>query len=321
MKNVIVIVGPTASGKTKMSIELAKLINGEIISADSMQIYKYLNIATAKPTKKEMDGIKHYLIDEILPNIKFSVAKYQELALKYIGKVINKGKIPIVVGGTGLYIDSLIYNINFSKTQTNWEYRNELNELANKYGNLYLYNKLKKIDIKAAEKIHENDTKRIIRALEVYEFTNKKISDIQKESKLIPPKYDYTVFGLSLDRTILYDRINLRVDNMLDQGLIAEAKTLLELGYDSETTAMKALGYKDIIKYLNNELTFEESINLIKRDSRRYAKRQMTWFNRLKEINWLEFGDDISEEKYRENLNIILKHLGFSCRIDVCKTS
>jgi tRNA dimethylallyltransferase len=317
MQNVIIILGPTASGKTRLSIDLAKKINGEIISADSMQIYKYMNIGTAKPSKMEKDGVKHYLIDEILPNVKFSVAKYQELALKYIGKVIKENKFPIVVGGTGLYINSLIYNINFSKTYSNWEFRNEMNKLADEKGNLYLHDELKKIDPTAAEKIHINDKKRIIRALEVFKYTNKKISDIQEISRSEPSKYKYIIFGINVNRKVLYDRINIRVDKMIENGLIDEVKSLINSGFSKEYTAMQALGYKEIIKYLENELTLDEAIYLIKRDSRRYAKRQLSWFRRINDIEWLDMGDDISDNNYKKMLETVLNHLELSCRMNV----
>lgn len=317
MKNVIVIVGPTASGKTRLSVELAKIINGEIISADSMQIYKYMDIGTAKPTILEMNGIKHHLIDEFSPNVKFSVAKYQELALKYIGDVIDEGKIPIVVGGTGLYINSLVYNIDFSDTQCDWDFRKELKELAEKKGNLYLYDRLKEIDKEAADKIHYNDIKRVIRAIEVFTYTKKKISEIQKVSRFAPSKYKYIIFGLDIKRQILYDKINIRVDEMFGKGLVNEVKGLVEAGFTRESTALQALGYKEIIKYLDNELSLEDTIQLIKRDSRRYAKRQLTWFRRLDDIKWLEFGDNISDLNYEKMLNIILKHMELSCRMDV----
>lgn len=285
---VIVLVGPTASGKTKLSIELAKELNGEIVSADSMQIYKLMDIGTAKPDKEEMSGIKHYLIDEVYPDEEFSVARFQKLALKYIDEILEKGKLPIVVGGTGLYINSLIYNINFSETVTDWTLREQLKKEAEEKGNEYIYNKLKDIDPKAAEKIHKNDIRRIIRAIEVFKHTKKPISYHQQMSRKVPPKHDFIVFGLRMDRNKLYERINKRVDKMLEKGLVDEVRNLVKLGYDKNTIAMQGLGYKEIIYFLRGLLSFEEAVNLLKRDTRRYAKRQITWFKRIDNIQWID---------------------------------
>jgi tRNA dimethylallyltransferase len=301
MENVIVIAGPTASGKTGLSIELAKTINGEIISADSMQIYKYMNIGTAKPSPFEMQNIRHYLIDEITPNEKFSVAQFQSLALKYIDKVIEKNKIPVVVGGTGLYINSLIYNIQFMEIGTNWELRKELQTKAHKMGSEFMHNELKKIDSKAAKRIHINDIKRIIRAIEVYKLTNKNISYHQKMSRSKPPKHNFIVFGLKIDRQKLYDRINNRVDKMMDMGLVNEVEELVKLGYDKCSVAMQGLGYKEILWYLKGRATLNEVVCLLKRDTRRYAKRQLTWFNRIDDIIWLDI-----EKGYSESIDKIL---------------
>ncbi len=300
--NVIVIVGPTASGKTKLSIELAKTINGEIISADSMQIYKHMDIGTAKPMREEMQGINHYLIDEVTPDEEFSVAKYQSLALNYIDKVIKKNKLPIIVGGTGLYINSLIYNIQFTEIDTNWELRKELQSLAEKRGNEFLHDELKKIDVKAAKRIHVNDTKRIIRAIEVYKLTNKNISYYQELSRSRPPIHNFIVFGLKTDRQKLYDRINKRVDQMIEKGLVNEVKNLVKMGYDKYSIAMQGLGYKEILWYLKGRATLNEVVCLLKRDTRRYAKRQLTWFNRINGINWVSV-----EEGYPEAINKIVE--------------
>lgn len=308
MDKVIVIVGPTASGKTKMSIELAKQINGEIISADSMQIYKYMDIGTAKPTLEERQGIRHYLIDEVTPADEFSVARFQGLALKYIEEIINKNKIPIVVGGTGLYINSLIYNIKFTEINTDWELRKKLQEVAREKGNEYLHSELRKIDPEAAEKIHVNDTRRIVRALEVYYITNKPISYYQKISRSEPPKYKFILFGIRMDREKLYNRINKRVDEMIEKGLVDEVKRLLEMGYDKCSIAMQGLGYKEILWYLKGEANLSEVIELLKRDTRRYAKRQMTWFNSIKDIIWLDINDD-----YTEAIKKIIDYIEKSC--------
>jgi tRNA dimethylallyltransferase len=296
MNNVIVIVGPTASGKTALSIKLAKEINGSIISADSMQVYKYMDIGTAKPTKEEMSGVDHYLIDEISPDQEFSVAKFKEKALCYIEKIIDNGKIPIVVGGTGLYINSLIYNIEFSKTQVDWEYREELKNNVLKNGEGYIYNQLMEVDKQSAEKINPNDTKRVIRALEIYKTTGKTMTFHNEKSRLYPSKYSFKLFGLNMQRQSLYKRIEERVDNMIKQGLLEEVKKIEELGYDEKRIPMQALGYKEIIKYLKGENTLEESIEIIKRDSRRYAKRQLTWFRRIENIKWFQSDEEDYEE-------------------------
>ncbi len=288
MEPVIVLVGPTASGKTGLSIELAKRINGSIVSADSMQIYKYLNIGTAKPSLDEMAGIRHYMIDEVDPAVNFSVAKYRESALKYISNIIDEGKRPIVVGGTGLYINSLIYNINFSETICDEELREELRKEAADKGNRYLYDKLQEIDPIAASKIHENDIKRVIRAIEVYKQTNKTISEHADLSRLEPPPYNYLLFGLRWDREKLYSRIEKRVDNMIEAGLLDEVKGLIRSGYRRDCTALQAIGYKEIISYLKGECSWEETVFLLKRDTRHYAKRQMTWFRRVPGVNWLD---------------------------------
>lgn len=304
MEPVIVIVGPTASGKTKLSIELAKEIDGEIISADSMQVYKYMDIGTAKPDAEEMSGIKHYLIDEINPDEEFNVARFRDMALKYISQIIGKSKHPIIVGGTGLYINSLIYNISFSETISDWDYREELKNEAIEKGNSFLYEKLKGIDPEAAEKIHENDIKRIIRALEVFKHTNKTMTFHQQQSRLEPPPYRYIVYGLCMDREKLYCRIEKRVDTMLEKGLIAEVKKLYDMGYDKKTVAMQGLGYKEVLCYLRGEATLEETENIIKRNTRRYAKRQLTWFRRSEDVNWLDtdentdFTDVVKNIKY-----------------------
>ncbi|MEN6315286.1 MAG: tRNA (adenosine(37)-N6)-dimethylallyltransferase MiaA [Clostridiaceae bacterium] len=292
MEPVIVLVGPTASGKTGVSIELAKRIGASIVSSDSMQIYRYMDIGTAKPDAGERAGIRHYLIDEVDPDENFSVAKYRELALKYIAQILSEGKRAIVVGGTGLYINSLLYNINFSETICDEELREALKNEAKEKGNRHLYERLAAIDPEAASKIHENDVKRVIRAIEVYTHTNKPISEHARLSRQEPPPYRYIVFGLKWDRSKLYERIEKRVDNMLQSGLVEEVRKLMDLGYDKGTTAMQGIGYKEIAGYLKGEHSLEETIYILKRDTRHYAKRQMTWFNRLEEIHWLEMNEN-----------------------------
>ena len=310
MGNVIVIVGPTASGKTKISIELAKDIKGEIISADSMQVYKYMDIGTAKADEKERAGIRHYLIDEVYPDEEFSVARFQQLALKYIDEILQKGKVPIVVGGTGLYINSLIYNINFSETISDWELREKLKKEAEEKGNEYLHQKLREIDPEAASRIHVNDVKRIIRAIEVFKYTNKPISYHQEISRLNPPKHKFLIIGLTMDRKKLYDRINRRVDLMLERGLVDEVKKLASMGYDKNSVAMQGLGYKEILAYLRGEMSLEDAIYILKRDTRRYAKRQMTWFRRIENVHWIDLDKCEREEEILKNIKYYIATTG-----------
>lgn len=291
MDNVIIIVGPTASGKTKLSIELAKEINGEIISADSMQIYKYMDVGTAKADAEEMQGIQHYLVDEVTPDEEFSVARFQEKAYQYIEEILQKGKVPIIAGGTGLYVNSLIHNINFTETTSDWELRERLKKEAEEKGNQYLHDKLREVDPEAAGKLHVNDVKRVIRALEVYEYTKMPISYHQEISRQNPPRFNYILIGLKMDRQKLYDRINRRVDIMLEKGLVEEVRKLVQRGYDRNTVAMQGLGYKEILAYFRGEMTLEEAVEIIKMDSRRYAKRQVTWFKRYENIHWVDLDE------------------------------
>ena len=284
---VIVIAGPTASGKSNLAVELAKKINGEIISADSMQIYKEMDIGTAKIRKEEMQGIKHYMIDIISPDKRYSVSSYKKEAEKCIKEIISKGKKPIICGGTGLYIDSLIYNIEFLEEEIDESYRNELNEIAKTEGVEKLYSKAMEIDPQAMEKISRNDQKRIIRVLEIYHKTGKTKTVQDLESRKNEVKYDYKVFAINMERQLLYDRINKRVDKMINGGLIDEVKYILE-EYNEFPTAMQGLGYKEVIDYLNNNLSREEMIEKLKMDTRRYAKRQITWFKKNKETYWLD---------------------------------
>jgi tRNA dimethylallyltransferase len=298
---IIVICGPTASGKTALSIQLAKKIDGEIVSADSMQIYKDMDIGTAKPSPEEMDGVKHYLIDNVSPTIRYSVASYKKDALLAIQEIIKKGKTPIIVGGTGLYVDSLVNGIEYDDIEIDLNYRNELDKIADEKGLKYLYDEAMKIDPVAMEKISENDRKRIFRVLEIYHSTGKTKTQQEIESREKENPYDYIIFGINMDREKLYERINKRVDIMIEQGLVDEVKTLIQK-YDELPTAIQGLGYKEVVSYLNNECSYEEMIDKIKQESRRYAKRQLTWFRRNKQIIWLNGLDDI-----QNNLQIILK--------------
>ena len=301
---VISIVGPTASGKTSLSIELAKKINGEIISCDSMQIYKDMNIGSAKPTAEEMQGIEHYMIDIISPEEKYSVAQYKKDAEQSIEKVLAKGKIPIIVGGTGLYLNSLIYGIEYIDTKIDEEYRKTLENVAKtEEGLKKLYDKALEIDPEAMEIISSNDKKRIIRVLEIYHSTGKTKTQIVAESRKHGVKYDYIVFAINIDREKLYERINKRVDIMLENGLIGEVNNLTKK-YNKFPTAMQGLGYKEVVEYLENKISKDEMIEKIKQETRRYAKRQLTWFRKNKEIIWLD-GLKTAEENVKKILDNI----------------
>ena len=298
---VIVICGPTASGKTALSIELAKKINGEIVSADSMQIYKDMDIGSAKVTLDEMQGIKHYLIDNVYPNERYSVANYKQDAKDAIEEIIKKGRTPIVVGGTGLYIDALIYEIEYKDIVINAEYRKYLEKIRDEQGLEVLYKKALEIDPQAMEKISPNDFKRISRVLEIYEATGKTKTEQEAESRLNEVPYNYKVFAINYDREKLYERINKRVDIMIEKGLIEEVKNLLEK-YSEFPTSMQGLGYKEVKQYLDGELTKEEMLEKIKQESRRYAKRQFTWFKKNKQTIWIDGQADIND-----NIDIILE--------------
>ncbi len=283
---VIVICGPTASGKTGLSIELAKKIKGEIVSCDSMQIYKDMNIGTAKPTKEEMQGIPHYMLDFVSPDQRYSVADFQKGALESIEKILKKGKVPIVVGGTGLYVNSLVQNINYSSVPVDIEYRNLLEKRIEKEGINTLYEEAKKIDKKAMGIISQNDKKRIMRVLEIYHQTGKTKTMLEENSHINPPPYNYIIFAIDMEREKLYERINKRVDIMLEQGLIKEVQNILKK-YKKFPTAMQGLGYKEVVSYLNGEFSKEQMIETLKMETRRYAKRQLTWLRKDKSIKWI----------------------------------
>jgi tRNA dimethylallyltransferase len=290
---VIVIVGPTASGKTKISIELAKKINGEIVSADSMQIYKDMNIGTAKPTTEEMQGITHYMISVISPSESFNLAMYKEMAEKCIEEILAKGKTPILVGGTGLYINTLIDGIEFLDFESDLSFRNQLIKKAETEGAEVLHKELEYIDKDAANKIDANNIRRVARALEIYHVTGKTKTELDRESKK-EVKYNYKVYGIKLEREELYNRINLRVDKMIDQGLVNEVRELLDK-YVLSKTALQGLGYKEVIKYLDGTISYDEMTEILKQETRKYAKRQLTWFRRDKRINWLEPENAVQE--------------------------
>lgn len=283
---VIVIVGPTASGKTSVSIELAKKINGEIISADSMQVYKYMNIGTAKPSIEEQDGIKHYLLDVVLPDEQFNVAKYKELAIQAIEEILKKGKTPIIVGGTGLYINTLVNGIEFTDINKDEEYTKYLMEKYENEGIDILFEELKKVDSESAKIIDKNNVRRVIRALEIYKVTGKTKAQIDRES-IKETNYDYMLFGIEWSRDELYDRIDRRVDLMFQDGLVNEVKDVIQ-NFNISNTAIQGLGYKEVIEYLNGNIGYDELIDLIKKETRHYAKRQLTWFKRDKRIKWVK---------------------------------
>ena len=285
-KPLVILTGPTAVGKTELSIELAKRLNGEIISADSMQVYKHMDIGTAKPTADEMKGVKHHMIDIIEPNESFSVARFSEMARECIDDILLRGKMPVLCGGTGLYFDSTINNINFIQMDTDEEYRKYLESAAKEFGNEYVYKILKRVDEESAESIHPNNLKRVIRALEIYKTTGKKKSELDKE-QLSEPLYEPEITGLMRDREVLYDRINKRVDIMMEKGLVEEVSELIKMGIDTEATSMQAIGYKEIIEYLDGKTSLSDAVDKIKRESRRYAKRQLTWFKRNEKIHWI----------------------------------
>jgi len=301
----LIILGPTAVGKTALSIEAAKVLAGEIISADSMQVYKGMNIGTAKPGKKEFSQILHHLIDIILPSKEWSVADFIERANELIPRIIKRGSLPIIVGGTGLYLNAFLEGFEFPIIPANKVLREALEKEAQKLGSETLHKRLKKVDKKAAEKINPNDLKRIIRALEVYEQTGKPISKLQKK-RPATKKYNIKIIGLNMDRKKLYKRIEERVDNMIKAGLIDEVKRLIDAGYSKNLPSMQALGYKEAIGYLEGKYGKEEMIKLLKKNTRNFARRQLVWFRRLKDVKWLDV------EKEKDLLGSVLQYIKFS---------
>lgn len=287
-KPLIILTGPTAAGKTKLSIALAKALNGEIISADSMQVYRYMDIGSAKIKSEEMDGVPHHLVDVLEPMDDFNVVMFQKYAKKAMEKVYARGKVPILVGGTGFYIQSVLYDIDFTENDENTELRRELETLAQEKGAQYLHDMLKECDPKAAEEIHANNIKRVIRAIEYNRQTGGKISEHNETERQKESPYASCYFVLTDERAHLYQNIDKRVDIMLEEGLVDEVKHLLEMGCKRESTAMQGLGYKEIIAYLLGEITLEEAVYLIKRDTRHFAKRQLTWFRRERDVIWVE---------------------------------
>lgn len=284
----IILTGPTAVGKTKASIGLAKALNGEIISADSMQVYKYMDIGSAKIRPEEMQGIQHYLIDALEPDEEFHVVRFQQMAKQAMNEIYTKGKIPIVVGGTGFYIQALLYDIDFTESNEDNAYRQELEQLATEKGAEHLHHMLRKVDPASAETIHANNIKRVIRALEFYQQTGEKISEHNEQERAKESPYDFCYFVLNDDREKLYERINLRIDQMLEEGLVDEVQVLKNRGYTRDMVSMQGLGYKEILDYLNGDCTLEEAIYILKRDTRHFAKRQLTWFRRERDVIWVD---------------------------------
>ena len=302
--DIIVICGPTASGKTALAVEVAKRLNGEIVSADSMQIYKEMNIGTAKPNAAEQCGIAHYMLDVVSVTEEYNVSRYVNNASDCIEKIKNKGKKAILAGGTGLYIDSLVNNINFFKIENDYEYREYLKKCALEKGNVYVHDMLYKIDRNAAQRLHPNDLKRVIRALEVYKTTGKTISEIQYES-IRKRRYNPVFIGLDYkDRSVLYRRIEKRVEDMIENGLLEEARGLLK--YNLSATARAAIGYREMFDYIHGEISFENAVSDICKKTRNYAKRQLTWFRKNREINWLY------PDQCDENLSLLADS---ACRI------
>ena len=306
---VIAVVGPTASGKTSLSIEIAKHFSGQVVSADSMQIYEKMNIATAKPTDDEMQGVPHHLIGFQPIDKKFSVAEYVTLAKECIEKIHNQGDLPVVAGGTGLYVDSLLQNIQFSKEEGNNEFRNELIEMFDQKGAEFMLEALREIDPKTAEKLHLNDKSRIIRALEIYKATGKTMTEQKILSREEESPFEVLYIGINYrDRNVLYDRINRRVDIMLENGLLDEAKDFYNI--DADKTACQAIGYKELAPYFNGEKSLEDCLESLKIETRHYAKRQLTWFRKNENINWV-YPDDYenAEDMYKSVFVIIDKFL------------
>ena len=287
-KPLIILTGPTAVGKTALSVKLAKVINGSIISADSMQVYRGMDIGSAKVTKEEMGGIKHYLIDVLEPDEEFHVVRFQQMAKEAMAEIYQEGKIPILTGGTGFYIQSVLYDIDFTSQQEDTAYRERLEQLAKEQGNEVLHGMLQEVDPVSAEKIHANNVKRVIRALEFYEKTGTPISEHNEKEAAKESPYVFCYFVLNDDRQRLYDRIELRIDQMLEQGLVDEVRKLKEKGYHKEMVSMQGLGYKEILAWLDGEISYEEAVYILKRDTRHFAKRQLTWFRREKDVIWVD---------------------------------
>ena len=309
-KPLIILTGPTAVGKTALSIKLAKAINGAIISADSMQVYRGMDIGSAKIMPEEMDSVEHYLIDVLEPDEEFHVVRFQEMAKAAMENIYAKGQVPIVTGGTGFYIQALLYDIDFTSQEEDTAFREKLEYLANQHGNEFLHDMLKAVDPVSAEKIHANNRKRVIRALEFYEKTKTPISEHNETEAAKDSPYGFCYFVLNDDREKVYERIEKRIDLMLEMGLIDEVKNLQDKGYHKSMVSMQGLGYKEILSYLEGEITLEEAIYILKRDTRHFAKRQLTWFRRESDVIWIQkpeyANDDAILAFMMEKINLIL---------------
>ena len=309
-KPLIILTGPTAAGKTSLSIELAKSIGGEIISADSMQVYKKMDIGTAKIRPEEMQGVPHYLIDELDPSEEFNVVAFVEKSKEAMKKIYAAGHIPIIVGGTGFYIQALLYDIDFSQHEDKESYRKELEQLAKEKGKEYLYEILKKKDPEYATITHCNNVKKVIRALEYYKETGKKLSEHNEEQRQKESPYNFAYFVLYHDREELYDRINRRVDLMMEDGLLFEVESLIKEGYTKNLVSMQGLGYKEFFEYFDGRMTLEDTVDKIKKDTRHFAKRQLTWFRREKEVIWLNKKEYEQEKDLLDSVLNIIKEKG-----------
>ena len=287
-KPLIVLTGPTAVGKTKLSISLAKAVGGEIISADSMQVYKYMDIGSAKIMPEEMQGVPHYLVDALMPDEEFHIVRFQQMAKEAMEKIYTRGHIPILVGGTGFYIQAVTRDIDFTQAEQDDGYRAGLEALVQEKGAAYLHQMLAEVDPKSAEVIHENNTKRVIRALEFYKKTGTKLSAHNEAERKKESPYNFAYYVLNMDRGRLYERIDLRVDLMMKNGLLAEVEKLKEMGCTREMVSMQGLGYKEILDALDGTISLDEAVYIIKRDTRHFAKRQLTWFKREKEVTWVD---------------------------------
>lgn len=304
----VILTGPTAVGKTALSIQLAKQINGAIISADSMQVYKHMDIGSAKIMPEEMEGVPHYLIDEFEPEEEFHVVRFVERARECLEEIYKNGQIPIIAGGTGFYIQALLYQIDFTEQDCDKEYRAELEKIAKEHGAEYLHDMLKEVDEASADAIHANNIKRVIRALEFYHLTGKKISEHNEAEHQKESPYNFAYFVLTDDRAHLYERIDRRVDLMVEQGLVDEVKKLKDMGCHKEMVSMQGLGYKEILAYLDGEMSLEQAIYVIKRETRHFAKRQLTWFRRERDVIWFDKKDyDYDEMRILHDMEVILK--------------
>ena len=305
----VAVCGPTASGKTRLAVDLAKEFVGEVVSADSMQIYKKLDIASAKPTEEEKQGIPHHLMDFLPPTEPFSVADYVEAARKVIADITGRGKLPVLCGGTGLYISSLIDNITFDDTACDYAYREELRQIAAEQGNGAVMEMLRKVDPECAARLHENNLSRVIRALEVYKLSGKTMTQVQAESRLVPSPYNPCMMMIDYDRETLYSRIDRRVDLMLEAGLLAEAEEFFT--HKDYVTASQAIGYKELKPYFDGECSLDEAVENLKRETRRYAKRQLTWFRKDSRINRISADNTTEYDKILKNAEILVKKYSF----------